>query len=168
MKRLLAFIVPLIVKGDNNRPCFDRELHNLFIISEPLEWSAMFDRSALDGNHVKLTIKGAKILDRLAKSRSGKVAKYNKEPIKLDFCYDNISGLDFEIRLDMMFSAFVKASPTDDKKGIDFYLWDMPLQLKSFSHGMAEYIDNILENNIKKRGISSVNCTLEELENWEF
>ena len=168
MRRLLAFVVPVLVTGENKKPAFSRELHNLFIISEPLEWSAMFDRSALSGEHVKITIKGVKILEKLAKSQSSKVSKFNKTPIKLDFCYDNNSGKDFEIRLDMIYSAFIRATPEQDRNGIDFFLWDLPLQLKSFSHGLTEYVDHVLDNNIKKRGISSVNCTLEELYNWEF
>lgn len=168
MKRLLAFIVPILEIGGNNKPSFSRELYNLYIISESLEWNALFDHSAAIGEKCKLTIKGAKILERLASGKSSKIAKYNKMPFELDFRYDNNNGKNAEIALDMTFSAFIRATPEQDLNGIDFLLWDLPLQLKTFGHGIKEYYENVLEEKSKRSGISSVNCKLIDLINWEF
>ena len=169
MNTRLFLFVPAVERGKNNRPSYSRANYYLIEINAPLPWARYVDKKTLNGSHVTLTIIGLKALLTIAKDKNDKrVTFYTSDLLQLNFDCDNISGLDSEKMLPRYFSEFKKASADDDKNGVDFWLFDTPVQLKTFAHGLTEYIDNVLDGNTKKRGLSCVNCTLDDLINWQF
>lgn len=169
MKIRLMMFVPAIERGKNNRPSYSRTNYYLIEVNAPLPWARYVDKKTLNGSNVTLTIVGLKALLTMAKDKRDKrVTFYSPDVLQLNFDMDNNIGFDGEKMLPRYFPEFVKSTPDEDARGIDFWVFNEPVQLKTFAHGITEFTANVLDGENKKRGLSCVNVTLEKLLNWEF
>lgn len=156
MKKILALLVPIIEAGKNLKPSFSREKYVLYTIEKPIDFDRIFGENTK--GFAYLTIKGAKILDRLARANIiNKVADY----IDIDTSISNNMGICAEhTALDLL--GATKATRDDDKNGVDGWLYDIAVQVKSCVHGITEKV-NYLDTDMKKYGISVINASISDL-----
>lgn len=156
MKKILALLVPIIEAGKNSKPSFSREKYTLYTIEKPIDFNIIFGENTK--GFAYLTIKGAKILDRLARANIiNKVA----DCIDLDTSISNNNGICGEYTVIKILGA-TKASKTEDRNGVDCWIYDIPVQIKSCTHGISEMI-NYYDTDKKKSGISVINASIKEL-----
>jgi hypothetical protein len=156
MKKILALIVPVLEIGKNGKWSFSRDDYVLYTVEKPIDFNIIF------GENVKgftyLTIRGAKILDRLARANIiNKVADH----ITIDTSISNNIGICGEYTVIKTLGA-TKASHDDDRSGIDCYLYDIPVQIKSCVHGISE-LCQYYDTDKKRNGISVINASIAEL-----
>lgn len=156
--KILALLVPMIETGKNYKASFSREKYVLYTIENVIEFNHIFGENAK--GFVYLTIKGAKILNRLANANIiNKVA----DDITIDTSISNNNGICGENTVIKILNA-KKASRKDDLKGIDCYIYDIPVQIKCCTHGISELV-NYYDTDMKKYGISVINSSLQGLYN---
>lgn len=156
MKRVLALIVPIIEAGKNLKPSFSREKYVLYTIEKPIDFDRIFGENTK--GFAYLTIRGAKILDRLAKANIiNKVA----DDIDLDTSISNNNGICGEYTVIKILGA-TKASKTEDRNGVDCWIYDIPVQIKSCVHGISE-LCQYYDTDKKRNGISVINASIAEL-----
>lgn len=156
MKKILALLVPIIEAGKNLKPSFSREKYVLYTIEKPIDFDVIFGENTK--GFAYLTIKGAKILNRLAKANIiNKIADY----ISIDTSISNNNGICGEYTVIRILGA-TKASKEEDKNGIDCYLYDIPVQIKTCTHGITEMV-NYFDTDNKKSGISVINASIADL-----
>lgn len=158
MKKILALVVPVLVIGKNNRPSFDREKNVLYTIDREIDFSAIFGENKKGFTY--LTIKGAKILSRLAKAS---IINEVASGFEIDTSYSNNIGICGEYTAIKLLGA-TKSSYDDDRNGVDGWLYDIPIQVKCCNHGITEKI-NYIDTDIKKYGISVINASIQDLYN---
>ena len=154
---LLWLLIPVIERGKNGKASYSREYYNLYSIPQKIDFSTVFTEN--NNGYCYLTVKGALTLARLAKAdKIGIVAEH------LTISDKSVNfGINGEITINENIQGFIKASKQDDKNGIDGYFFNMPVQIKSCVHGALEYISNVLYDENKKRGISVINASLNDL-----
>ena len=158
MKKILALIVHVLVIGKNNRSSFDREKNVLYTIDTVLDFSAIFGEN--ENGYAYLTIKGAKILARLARANIINEIAANFE---IDTTVSNNIGVCGEFTALKILGA-TKASRDDDRNGIDGWLYDIPIQIKCCNHGIIEKIQ-YMDTDVKRYGISVINASIQDLYN---
>lgn len=158
---LLILLVPVIELGKNKKDSFSRENYNVYSIFEKndnIHFESIFGENGK--NFCYLTIKGAKILSRLA--RANKIGLL-AENITINDSYSNNFGVNAEYTIIEKIKGMTKASYNDDKNNkIDCFLYDMPAQIKSCVHGISEQI-RYIDEQTKKYGISVINADISEL-----
>ena len=156
MKKILALIVPIIEKGKNGKTSFSRNLYTLYTIEKPIEFNHIFGENTQ--KFAYLTIRGAKILARLA--RAGIINEVSSG-FEINTAISNNMGICAEYTALKLLGA-TKASRTDDLNGVDGWIYDIPVQIKSCVHGITEKC-RYYDTDIKKYGISVINSTISEL-----
>lgn len=154
---LLWLLIPVIERGKNGRASFSRENYNLFSIPETIHFEDVFTENT--NGFCYLTIKGAMQLIHLEK-----IGKIGLIETNLSIVDDSLNfGVNGEITIARNIYGFKKSSVNEDRNGIDGYFFDIPVQIKSCTHGAIEYISNVLDGNNKKYGISVINASLNTL-----
>lgn len=158
MKKILALIVPMLEKGKNSKTSFSRDFYTLYTIEKPIEFNYIFGENTQ--NFVYLTIRGAKILARLARAR---IINEVSSGFEINTAISNNMGICAEYTALKLLGA-TKASRADDLSGVDGWLYDIAVQVKSCVHGITEKV-NYLDTDTKKYGISVINASISDLYN---
>lgn len=156
MKKILALIIPVLERGKNGKTSFSRDLYNLYTVENAINFDCIFGEN--ENGFAYLTIKGAKIIERLARA---KVINEVASGFKIDTSKSNNMGLCAEwTALDLL--GATKASHDEDRNGVDGWIYDIPVQIKSCVHGITEKC-RYYDTNIKKYGISVINASITDL-----
>ena len=156
MRKLLALLIPIIEQGKNLKPSFSREEYALYTVEKSIDFDVIFGENAK--GFAYLTIKGAKILERLARAN---VVNKVADGIVIDTSVSNNMGVCGEYTVLKILGA-TKSSREDDRNGVDGWLYDIPVQVKSCVHGITE-LCNYYDTDKKKSGISVINASIAEL-----
>ena len=159
---LLILCVPVIELGLNKKDSFSRTNYNVYTIYEKNDSIHLDSIFTENTNHFcYLTIKGAKILSRLARAEKIGILAEN---MPINDHYSNNYGINAENTIIENIKGMTKASREDDiNNKIDCYFYNMPAQIKSCVHGISEQI-RYSDENTKKYGISVINADIAELE----
>lgn len=150
-------ITPVLEIGNNLKWSFSRERSNVYVVFDTIPFDRIFGENKQ--GFAYLTVKGAKILSRLATAnRIGTLA----ENIELDTSFSDNMGFCGEWTLFTLIKGLTPASKDDDRNGIDGYLYGEPVQIKTCTHGIQERC--IYEATDKKKsGISVINASIADL-----
>jgi hypothetical protein len=156
MKKILALIVPVLEIGKNGKSSFSRDRYVLYTIVNRIEFNAIFGENT--NRFAYLTIRGAKILARLAKAN---IINCVCSDFEIDTTKSNNMGVCAEYTaLDLL--GATKATHDDDRNGVDGWLYDIAVQVKSCVHGITEKC-NYYDTDMKKYGISVINASVNDL-----
>lgn len=170
-KIILAVIVPVFERGKNGKTSFSRTRGEMYTLFDTPELANHLDEcfSFNKKGYAYITIENARNIRRLFKvaepsnaviytDRNGNTKIDNSFPIRY---YDDNAGINGEFNA-LDYFNWKKASKEEDKNGIDFFVGDMPLQLKTCHYGKTEKA-NYNATDMKKSGISVINATRESL-----
>lgn len=154
---LLWLLIPHIERGKNGRASYSRQFYRLYSVYNVITFEDIFSENS--NGYCYLTIKGASQLAHLAKiGKIGVIA----ENLDIDDSDLNF-GINGENTIELNIDGFVKATKAEDRSGIDGYFYEYPVQIKSAVHGFTEYVNNVLDGNNKRYGISVINASIADL-----
>ena len=150
-------IVPCAEIGKNGKLSFSRTRSNAYVVWDKIPFDVIFGEN--ENGFAYLTIKGLKILARLAKANQIGVLLEDFE-INTDFS-ENI-GICGEWTLFTNVNGLEPANKDDDLNGVDGYFYGEPVQIKTCSHGIEERCLYAATDK-KKIGISVLNASIADL-----
>ena len=167
---VLGILVPVFEYGITNRLGFSRERVELYTTQDKeLLQSRKYDLFSFNKKgYAYITMQNARIIRQnfvraepdIIGTITDKRGNVHKDySFSIERFADN-SGVNGEFTLECYFNGITRASKELDKKGIDFFIKNLPLQLKTCFYGKSEL--NHYENTlVKKSGISVINMTVD-------